>query len=195
MAHLFTNHDPYNVHKTLGLLWLLHVAYRVFLLLTGRAVFPESESVAFTACAVLLHTLLPMTSLLLPLPKRRNFSGPMIWPEFRLHSITFATRHVLCCLITLAQLWPQNIFANIVSKMVIVLGTSRIALFITCKWGSREDRTTNSMPYDPSLTEQRKANIRERYAMSQFHATAMAITEDITLAWFPLISIQVSALT
>ena len=82
MAKLFTHHDRYHVHKILGLLVLLHYIYRFALLYRYGDAFPSSAAVKSPLIAdsagVFLHGLLSWSSLLLPLPTKRNFNAPMV---------------------------------------------------------------------------------------------------------------------
>lgn len=146
MAKLITSHDPFHVHKTIGVFVLLHYLYRFFLLFTTGSAFPEEEPAVQASICVAVHGVLSWSSLLLPLPSKRNFQGPMIWPEFRAHSITFASRHVVATIVSLNHLWPTNVWLDVVAKIALVWGTQRVASEITNRIGDREKRTTNSMP-------------------------------------------------
>ncbi|CAB9527643.1 expressed unknown protein [Seminavis robusta] len=195
MARLFTSHDKYHVHKVLGFLVLLSYLYRLFCLLRFGTAFPDFETVWFASSSVAIHGLLSWSSLLLPLPATRNFSSPMIWPEFRLHSITFATRHVLVTILTLHGLWPnQNVWTHALARAVILLGTIQVASMITDKWGDREQRTTNSMVYPSTISPQQQAQIKAAYSRAQFSATLACLLPDATQTFAPLLAIQMSPL-
>lgn len=152
MAKLITNHDPFHVHKILGVLVLAHFLYRfLYGSLIRGFVFCSSTAVQdglcpphqihYDAAGIVLHALLSWSSLLLPLPIKRNFSSPMIWIEFRWHSITFATRAVMGSLMSLYGLWPENVVMNYGAKMALIMGTCYTADFITTKYGCTEKRT------------------------------------------------------
>lgn len=193
MARLCTNHDPYHVHKVLGAAVLLHFLYRLATLCRCGTAFPPSEPAWRASAGVLVHGLLSWSSLLLPLPAKRNFASPMIWPEFRLHSIAFATRHVVATLLTLNDAWPANRWGRAAAALALVLATSQIASWITDRYGDREQRTTNAMPYPDGVTETEKAAIKWSYAKAQFSATASATLSDATVNWIPLLVIQGAA--
>ena len=91
MALLLTRHDPYHVHAALGLAVLLHFLFRVLRWHATGVGFSNRWDVV---CA-LLHGSLPLASLFLTVPKARVTHSPMIWREFRMHSIIFSWRHVL----------------------------------------------------------------------------------------------------
>ncbi|KAL3826873.1 hypothetical protein ACHAXA_000841 [Cyclostephanos tholiformis] len=220
MAHLITDHDPYHVHKTLGLLVLLHYLYRYYLVFAYGTAFPEwstlsspssssssssrtrllgsppPPSILLDALAMLLHGALSWSSLLLPLPRRRNFDRPMIWPEFRYHSILFASRHVVCAIVSLLGLWPDaGTYLDCIARLGIISGTSIVARAITHRHGDRERRTTNSMPYPTRyVNADQIGSIRALYATAQFGATITCLSSDPSVNLSPLLGIQMAPL-
>ncbi|KAL3935368.1 MAG: hypothetical protein SGBAC_009095 [Bacillariaceae sp.] len=196
MAKLITNHDPYHIHKILGVSVLLHYLYRFALLFQYGTAFPtEVETRQTAVMGVLLHGLLSWSSLLLPLPTKRNFTKPMIWPEFRLHSILFATRHIVTTIVTLLDVWPTSILPHCLARGAVLCGTVKAASMITDKWGNREQRTTNAMPYPSTVDEElERPLIKKQYMLSQFAATASCLLPDATLNFAPLLAIQMAPL-
>lgn len=207
MAHLITNHDPYHVHKSLGLLVLLHYAYRYYLVFAHGTAFPSeggssSPLLILDVIAILLHGALSWSSLLLPLPERRNFIRPMIWPEFRYHSILFATRHVSCTVLGLCGMWPSSdsgdgttLARSCLVRGLIIIGTSHAASTITSRHGDRDRRTTNSMPYPAYVMPGQQSAIKAAYATAQFGATVTCLLyDDPTLCFTPLLGIQMAPL-
>ena len=202
MAKLITRHDPFHIHKTLGLLALLNFVLRIYYAIRYRNSFPDFESKTFACACVVVHAALPIVSLSLPLPAKRNFVNPMIWPEFRLHSILFACRHVVCTLASILELWPTQIWgasaagpvvAECILKIAVVVAGVRIAKIISDKYGDKENRTTNAMPYPPDVTEDEARSIKLEYAKKQFGATLMATFPGpfaATLNFAPLYAIQ-----
>ena len=71
----------------------------------GWSIFAAAEGAG--AMVVLLsllpHALLSASSLIFRIPKRRIKEGSRIWPEYRLHSITFAYRSLACMALTWAE--------------------------------------------------------------------------------------------
>eukprot|EP00040_Diaphanoeca_grandis_P040428 m.261805 g.261805 ORF g.261805 m.261805 type:complete len:318 (-) comp43197_c0_seq1:277-1230(-) len=194
MANLITSHDPYHVHKILGLLALLNYLFRFYNIFTLGTAFPDFESKTRATVSVLLLGALSWSSLLLPLPIKRNFASPMIWPEFRLHSITFASRHVIGTLVALNHLWPTHAVGGVVARILLVVGTQQVASAISKHFGDKEKRTTNAMPYPKTVTEDQKADIKSEYARCQFGATILSVHDDPTIAFAPLLAIQGAAL-
>ena len=194
MAKLITKHDPYHIHKTLGVMVLLHYMYRITLLLTTGNAFPPYEDPLTASISIALHGVLSYSSLLLPLPPKRNFNAPMIWPEFRLHSILFASRHILSSILTIHNIWPTNIVHRALAKTCLVVSTTLMAGKITEKYGCNEKRTTNAMPYPKWTTQKQQDIIKYRYAKVQFFATVSTMYNDATCNFFPMLAIQTAPL-
>ena len=194
MANLITTHDPFHVHKLFGLMCLLNYLLRIYYLFLYGTAFPSHEPEIQAICSVIIHGALSMSSLLLPLPTKRNFSSPMIWPEFRLHSITFAMRHVIATSATLYNLWPKQSLLDASVKVILIFGTIKIASWITDQYGDREKRTTNSMPYPRWISQDMQNGVKNLYARAQFGATKTILFGDPTLSYFPLFGIQMAPL-
>ena len=105
MGKLFTPHDPFNLHKTLGVVAALHTALRLCFI--GKNDMNFDGSLLTLGCMA-WHTALSCSSLIFRLPKKRSMvkgaAGSMIWPEYRLHSILFALRSMLC----MAIVWGEQ---------------------------------------------------------------------------------------
>ena len=101
---LMTKEDGHfgHVHKIIGSAALAHYAYRSYLLVTTGSM--QFDSSIFTLCCILLHMLLSASSYIFKIPSNRINSAPMIYPEFRLHSIIFAYRS----LIVMILMWAAN---------------------------------------------------------------------------------------
>ena len=194
MANLFTSHDPYHIHKSLGLASLLNYIFRFYYLVIYGTAFPKHEPLIQAICCVLLHGILSASSMFLPLPVKRNFSSPMIWPEFRLHSITFAMRHVIATTLTLSRAWPPHPIGEAFMQFGLIIITSQCASWITKELGDKEKRTTNSMSYPSWITQDMQNGIKDMYIRAQFGATKTIILGDPTLTYFPLLGIQMAPL-
>jgi len=204
MAHLFTNHDKYHIHKTLGFLAVANFILRFYYAIVYGTSFPPFETKVFSCSSVLIHALLPIASLSIPLPEKRNFTSPMIWKEFRLHSILFSCRHSILTIITLLELWPTQLeifknyklyalFSESILKYIAIISCIKIASIITAKYGDTEKRTTNAMPYPEHVTEYEIEKIKYEYAKKQFGATIMAVFSgelSASLNFAPLYAIQ-----
>jgi uncharacterized membrane protein YkgB len=80
MGKLFTAHDPYNFHKTLGIVAVIHAVFRLTQIGTLDMGFDGSMVTALCMC---WHTTLSCSSLLFRLPQKRMMAegkgGSMIW--------------------------------------------------------------------------------------------------------------------
>jgi hypothetical protein len=192
MAKLLTHHDPYHIHAVFGLLALCNYLWRIARWHVTGVAFPGEPG---ELLCVLIHGILPALSLFLHVPKQRNETKPMIWPEFRMHSIIFAWRHVLGTSATVLGLWPEGLAARIAAKYGLVLATTAAADFATKKLGNAALRTTNAMPYPDWVSAEMQIPIKDRYVAAQFAATAMSTysRDDGYTAFIPLIGIQSAA--
>merc|ERR550525_1477552 len=84
--------EHYHIHRYLGTLVLLNYIYRIILRYTTGKPFGDDEASWEVLFVIVLHSALSLTSLLFHIPQKRNTSNPMIWPEFRWHSILFGCR-------------------------------------------------------------------------------------------------------
>lgn len=83
MARLVTAHDKFHVHKTLGLLCLVHFAYR----------YTRPWPFAVPWYWIVAHVMLSSSSLIFRVPGRRIKSQPTtIWREYQLHAVLFTLR-------------------------------------------------------------------------------------------------------
>ena len=100
---LVTKEDGHfgHVHKIIGTAALAHYAYRAYLLITTGSM--QFDAGLFTLCCILLHMLLSVSSFIFKIPNNRINSAPMIYPEFRLHSIIFAYRSLIVMLLMWAS--------------------------------------------------------------------------------------------
>lgn len=93
---LFTHEDHFNIHKFLGVVSLTHFVVRFYnLFVYGDMLFQDS---IVDYLLLFCHFLLSISSLLFAIPSNRVKSMIVIWPEFRAHSILFATRSLACIL-------------------------------------------------------------------------------------------------
>lgn len=191
MARLFSEHDRFHAHALLGALALANFALRWALLFyLGSAWRLSSEPLPSKLVALGVHAALPLLSLPLPLPRKRNHTAPMIWPEFRLHSLVFSLRHVLTAALAVAL--PPALARPL--QHVAVHTAMLAASAVSARWGDREQRTTNAMPYPAHCRPGEIACVKRSYAYAQLLATAMAISAAPDHAFSPLLAIQLAPL-
>lgn len=193
MAKLLTHHDRFHIHGLLGLCALWHFAYRFieFFLTLQDPIHPGW----LTACFLLVHCLLHVTSFQFFLPQKMQ-TKPMIWPEFRGHNAIFAYRNLLG---TAFAIWTPHWWLRSVSvsavllKLAIVLSACKLADMVTDRLGSRTQRTTNSMPYPEKTPTAASDFMKGFYAKAQFAATAGAIFGTPMLAFGSVLGIEIAS--
>mmetsp|Transcript_2717 Transcript_2717/g.7570 ORF Transcript_2717/g.7570 Transcript_2717/m.7570 type:complete len:408 (-) Transcript_2717:111-1334(-) len=100
---LVTHEDPNHFHKFFGVLVLLNFIIRFSMF--GEADMGFKSHPEWTLPSLGMHTMLSYSSLIFKLPRRRikakpgQAGGYRIWPEYRLHSIIFASRSLLFLLL------------------------------------------------------------------------------------------------
>lgn len=101
------------MHKTLGFLCVASYIVRFSMWKDdcGFSRYPQ-----FTIPTLILHLLLSVSSMIFKIPTKRIMgSGYRIWPEYRLHSITFACRSLLTMALyhyELVNNLPPNYYAS-----------------------------------------------------------------------------------
>jgi len=131
---------------------------------------------------VFIHAGLYASAYIPHIPNKRNFTNPMIWPEFRIHNTIFGMRHVLA-----------TFCSNTYFRVFLVFMSMGLADLTTMHFGSIDQRTTNAMPY-PQINEIDIQRTKKFYAVAQFHATALTVIGSDTLTYYPLLALQLSPL-
>ena len=92
LKKLFTKEDPMHLHKTLGLLSVVHYLYRYFYVypLTGN--LGLENATAAVAVGALLHVALSTSSLIFTVIKSRLAAKPMVSDSTRVHRATITCR-------------------------------------------------------------------------------------------------------
>ncbi len=160
---LFTIEDPFYLHKTLGLISISNFAYRFYLLFTRGSM---QMNTTFDISLLYVHTGLSISSLIYHIPLKRHLRLPMIYPEFRLHSIIFALRSILCCFIDF-----YIVQYKLYCKMAICILTMMGADYITNMYiyVNNANTTMRSMPFDEAITEiQQKKDYDVLYTSTNF---------------------------
>lgn len=165
---LFTHEDVGNIHKTLGILCLVHFTYRMAV----QPIFEKDAQYHITApILATLHFALSATSLIFHIPTNRIKGAPMIWPLFRLHSIIFATRSIIVMMVVWAS--QQFAFTRLTSdlaKGATVIGTL-VAADIVTRTHKSQDTTMRDMPFPPATPTRLITITNFYYSISQILAT------------------------
>jgi hypothetical protein len=190
---LITKEDGnyFHFHKILGVLSLLHYGYRVRnLILTGSMKFDGS---LFTLACIGLHTVLSGSSFIFHISNTRIRGAPMIYPEFRLHSIIFAYRSLLVMLLQWICLRYDVVFPLYLRGGVVIL-TMVLADMVT-RAHKDQGTTMRAMPFPEYASTLVRDNLNLFYSVSQIFATGQVIfgvhMDEVFAVVFP---IQIAAL-
>lgn len=189
---LITKEDPFHIHKTIGGLTLVHFMIRFYYLCTSLDYslgFDPTNK--WTHGWILLHMALSGTSLFFHIPNNRVKMAPMIWPEFRLHSILFAYRS----LIVLWFHWYVPSWTYI--RPIVVYLTLFLADCVSNhykKIGYLENQTTmRSMPFPSYIPPSLIQFINLFYSVSQVFATMNVLYGSPEAIFITLFPIQLAA--
>mmetsp|Transcript_16900 Transcript_16900/g.26184 ORF Transcript_16900/g.26184 Transcript_16900/m.26184 type:complete len:360 (+) Transcript_16900:54-1133(+) len=175
---LHSHHDPYFLHKGLGLMALIHFLYR-FVNLVSKGSMGFRIGDPWTLCSILLHVALSYSALIFKTPIKRTTSQPMMWKEFQLHSITFASRSLGVMLVIF---FGQQHFRG-----VVVLTAHLVADEITRRY--KQGTTMRDMPFPASISDDMKSKINLFYAISQIFAVVGVLLlgfDEVFLILFPI---------
>lgn len=195
MANLFTHHDPMHFHAFLGLCSLLHFVYRISTWVqTGHTFPPNNMGLGVDLMCIALHLALQATSFLLPLPKQRFMSKPMVWPEFRMHSCVFTVRCALSCvtLLVVREYQLPAVYGQCINAAIVV-AAMRAATWVTDNYGSNTNRTTNSMAYPDECDKNLEKNTKYFYVQCQLWTSALCLY-DIDGSFLTVLGIQIAPL-
>ena len=185
---LNTKEDSLYLHKILGVIVLINFVYRyIYFYSNGHMNFKNNWDLYI----LFLHGLLSVSSLVFHIPKLRNPLQPMIYPEYRLHSIVFALRSVICCIV-----YYFYISNNYNYKFIIVVcGSTMVAADIITLWfnpSGKNGSTMRNMPFDKSISIEDQNKITFMHSYSQIGAT-LFMFGNIETAFSPLFAIQIAA--
>ena len=183
---LLTKEDPMHLHKTIGILALVNYFYRFYLLFFyGTMRLHTPLALGMTA----VHGALSVSSLVFHIPQKRHATLPMIYPEFRLHSIVFGLRSVLCCFIE--HYCPA--YYKLHCKMGVCFVTMAVADWVTKRHAAPGDTTMRAMPFAASIPDNDRTKITRFHSNQQTTATLFMLW-NMESAFSPLFAIQLAAL-
>ena len=185
MEPLITHHDGKygHIHKTLGILSLGHFIRRFGEFALYRVMDFNRTAWFFIA----IHALLSWSSLIFYLTSFRSASAPMIWPEFRAHSILFASRSLTAMSLTLSGLsTPLTRYANVIGTIVLA--------DLATKHYQATNTTMRDMPFPDWVSQRARDRLNMYYSISQVLATAgLLFSPSMERALFILFPIQIAA--
>lgn len=177
---LFTKEDPFILHKTLGFTCLIHFIYRYGLLFLYGDMDLNNNTAAMM---VGVHALLSSSSFIFRVPARQNPTAPMIYQEFRAHSVLFAWRSVLCYYLTF---FGFSIYVRMAACLLISYCADIITSYLKC------NTTIRDLSFQKSMTPPEIAEIKAHYSRMQVGAT-MYMLGNLDTAFSPLYAIQIAA--
>ena len=179
---LVTREDPNFIHKVLGFSCLINFIYQFsHLFRYGRMNLRNNP---YAPLLIMLHGLLSFSSFIFHVPLNRHKGLPMIYKEFRLHSIIFALRSVVCALCFYYRL---SLIFN-----VFFINLTMVYADIVTHLYEAETKTMRGMPYGKEIEEEDKKNVTYMHSVQQFGAT-MFMMGNIDSAFAPLLAIQIAA--
>ena len=185
LPKLVTKEDPSHIHKFLGTICLINYGYRYYLLVKYGSMDLDNH---FAAILVLFHATLSCTSIVFHIPAKRNKGAPMIYPEYRLHSILFVLRSVVCYFLTLFDYSIGYKFAACYATMIL-------ADVITAMHQSEEltsNTTMRNMPFDKRISEEEQQEITLMQSSQQIGAT-LYMFGNLDSCFSPMFAIQIAA--
>lgn len=190
---LRTKEDSTHFHKTLGFVCLFNFIYRFYLLFVSGTMDLNNSG---GAGMVVVHGLLSGSSLIFHIPSSRNRAAPMIYPEFRLHSIIFAMRSVACFFITYYKMHLFYKFAACYSTMLLADGVtyyiSNKPKFFASLKTVESGTTMRDMPFDSRISEAEQQDITLAQSANQIGAT-LYMFGNLDSCFSPLLAIQLAA--
>jgi len=181
---LVTKEDPNHLHKFLGIICLTNFAYQYgHIWLYGHTDLSHNRGLWL----VFAHGALSVSSMIFHIPAIRNRTAPMIYPEFRLHSILFAIRSVVCFYLAYYEF-------GVLYKMAACMITMHLADIATdvCRPSAAETTTMRNMPFDKEVNESVQHEIIAFHSKMQVAAT-LYMLGNTDCAFMPLGPIQLSA--
>ena len=178
---LITKEDILHVHKLLGITSLILYAYRF-----NKLIFQHDMQInsRYGFITLFVHGLLSISSFEFHISKNRHYALPIIYPEFRMHSMLFTFRSIICCLVHCYKL-------HYVLNIIVCFITMKLADIITNKYQTNTT-TMRIMPYMTYLNEYQKQEIIRMHSFMQLVATYYMVENENT-AYSPILAIQFAA--
>ncbi len=187
MAYLITHHDKFHVHAFLGFFCLFNYLYRSLLHIVYGSVFLDKSNAWYI---IGMYIFLSLSSLQFVIPSSRvKGQRPMIWREYRAHSIVFSLRHFLSTLVIIyldQYKYQEHI---LISLIFLTMGAADLCTYL---YKDDASHTIRRMPYPQDTDQSEKDIMREFYSSSQFGATISGLC-NLDLAYLFCIPIQLGA--
>ena len=183
MQPIFTNHDKYHIHKTLGFGCLFNYFLRIYWLIAYGSMYIYTDNIS-SFVVPLVHLSLSLSSFIFKVPQLRINSKIIIWKELQLHNIIFTSRSALIMIYSLICLRSNIIrtskyyYLYQFGKFTIIIMHHIFADFITAKFNVNEKTTTRDINWE-NIEDNLKLMIKKYYAICQVLAiNALILTEN-----------------
>jgi hypothetical protein len=194
---LSTKEDPAYIHKILGGICMTNFLYQYYhIFIYGKFNLDNPLGLYLVS----LHGILSISSLIFHIPSIRNRSAPMIYPEFRLHSIVFGLRAVFCFYLSYFKLhfiykiaicYLTMIFADITTYYYN--NTANTANTTnTANTANTANTTMRNMPFNENIPLKLQKKITHFNSSMQIAAT-LYMLGNTNSAFFTLYPIQLAA--
>ena len=135
-----------------------------------------------------MHGLLSVSSLIFHIPGVRNPTAPMIYPEYRMHSILFALRSIVCVFMHYYNMHVSYIIFTCYGTMILADITTYMY-----NDNNKNGTTMKNMPFGKNIPEHDQNRITLMQSSSQIAATIYMLG-NINTAFSPMFAIQMAAL-
>jgi NAD(P)H-flavin reductase len=177
---LVTHEDKFHVHKIFGIVSLLNYFYLLFdFFYSGARAEITLRNIDSSFIGLTwVHSSLSLSALQFLIPRTRTGIIPMIWQEFRAHSIVFAVRSFV--LINLLYFITKycNVGDTIIGCVrigVVLLAMKLADLSTEYLRENKKETTTATMPYWSDCPANVQSAIKYFYTHSQFMATIVCL--------------------
>lgn len=205
ISKLITHEDKFHIHKTMGLVSLMNYFYLLFdCFYSGATAEMTLRSVDSGFIGLTwVHSILSLSALQFLIPRTRTGILPMIWQEFRAHSIVFAVRSFLIINVLYFLFHDSDRSDDsdrtrsptaIVVRLAIVLLAMKLADVSTeYLRENKKETTTATMPYWSDCPAALQSAIKYFYTHSQFMATIVCLFGKIPYILAVAFPIQIAS--
>ena len=204
ISKLITHEDKFHIHKSMGILSLLNYFYLLFDCFYSGAtaeITLRNTDGGFIGMTW-IHIILSLSALQFLIPRTRTGILPMIWQEFRAHSIIFAVRSFLIINVLYFLFNHNDDKSNdttrsapaLLIRIAFVLIAMKMADFSTERLReNRKETTTATMPYWSDCPASIQSAMKYFYTHSQFMATVVCLFGKIPYILAVAFPIQIAS--
>lgn len=206
ISKLITHEDKFHIHKTMGVISLLNYFYLLFdCFYSGATADITLRSVDGGFIGLTwVHSILSLSALQFLIPRTRTGILPMIWQEFRAHSIVFAVRsfliiNALYFFTSGSGGWSapvsSSVFALVLAVRLAIVHLAMKLADVSTEYlrENKKETTTATMPYWSDCPPAFQSAIKYFYTHSQFMATVVCLFGPIPYILAVAFPIQIAS--